>query len=98
MLEKAGVIERSLSPWASPVIVVPKKSTADKPSRRCLCIDYRKVNSLQQEVKRMDKSTGCLSLYPLPKINEMLAKLQGATIISTINLRSGYYHISLTRE
>ena len=37
-LEKAGVIERSLSPWASPVIVVPKKSTPDEPPRRCLCM------------------------------------------------------------
>ena len=50
-LEKAGVIERSLSPWASPVIVVPKKSTPDEPPRRRLCVDYRKVNSLQQEVR-----------------------------------------------
>ena len=33
-LEKAGVIEWSLSPWASPVIVVPKKSTPDEPLRR----------------------------------------------------------------
>ena len=33
-LEKAGVIERSLSPWASPVIVVPKKSAPDEPPRR----------------------------------------------------------------
>ena len=32
-LEKAGVIERSLSPWASPVIVVPKKSAPDEPPR-----------------------------------------------------------------
>ena len=65
-LEKAGVIERSLSPWASPVIVVPKKSPPDEPPRRQLCMDYRKVNSLQQEVKRTDKGTGCLSLYLLP--------------------------------
>ena len=43
-LEKAGVIERSLSPWASPVIVVPKKSAPDEPPRRRLCVDYRKVN------------------------------------------------------
>ena len=35
-LEKAGVIERSLSPWASPVIVVPKKSAPDEPPRRRL--------------------------------------------------------------
>ena len=97
-LEKAGVIERSLSPWASPVIVVPKKLVPDEPPRRCLCVDYRKVNALQQEVKRMDRGTGCLSLYPLPKIDEMFAKLKGARCFSTIDLRSGYYHIGLTRE
>ena len=97
-LEKAGVIERSLSPWASPVIVVPKKSAADKPPRRHLCEDYRKVNSLQQEVKWTDRGTGCLSLYPLPKIDEMFTKLNTAKCFSTIDLRSGYYHIGLTRE
>ena len=97
-LEKSGVIERSLSRWASPVIVVPKKSAPDEPPRRRLCVDYRKVNALQPEVKRTDKGTGCLSLYPLPKIDEMFSKLGGARIFSTIDLRSGYYHIGLTRE
>ena len=97
-LEKAGVIERSLSPWASPVIVVPKKSVPDEPPRRRLCVDYRKVNVLQQEVKRMDRGTGCLSLCPLPKIDEMFAKLKGAKCFSTIDLQSGYYHIRLTHE
>ena len=97
-LEKSGVIERSLSRWASPVIVVPKKSAPDEPPRRRLCVDYRKVNALQPEVKRTDKGTGCLSLYPLPKIDEMFSKLGGARIFFTIDLRSGYYHIGLTRE
>ena len=97
-LEKSGVIERSLSRWASPVIVVPKKSAPNEPLRRRLCVDYWKVNALQPEVKRTDKGTGCLSLYPLPKIDEMFSKLGGATIFSTIDLRSGYYHIGLTRE
>ena len=82
-LEKSGVIKRSLSRWASPVIVVPKKSAPDKPPRRRLCVDYRKVNALQPEVKRTDKGTGYLSLYPLPKIDEMFSKLGGATIFST---------------
>ena len=95
-LEKSGVIERSLLRWASPVIVVPKKSAPDEPPRRTLCVDYRKVNALQPEVKRTDKGTGCLSLYPLPKIDEMFSKLGGTTIFSTIDLRSGYYHIGLT--
>ena len=97
-LEKAGVIERSLSPWASPVIVVPKKSAPDEPPRRRLCVDYHKVNALQQEVRRTDKSTGCLSLYPLPNIDEMFSKLGGSRIFSTIDLRSGYYHVGLTKE
>ena len=96
-LEKSGVIE-SLSRWVSPVIVVPKKSAPDEPPRRRLCVNYRKVNALQPEVKRTDKGTGCLSLYPLPKIDEMFSKLGGATIFSTIDLHSGYYHIGLTRE
>ena len=84
-LEKAGIIERSLLPWASPVIVVPKKSAPDEPPRRRLCVDYRRVNALQQEVKRTD-------------IDEMFAKLGGAKIFSTIDLQSAYYHIRLTRE
>ena len=66
-LEKSGVIERSLSRWASPVIVVPKKSAPDKPPRRRLCVDYRKVNALQPEVKRTDKGTGCLSALSVTK-------------------------------
>ena len=41
-LKKAGVIVKSISPWASPVIVVPKKSALDEPPRRRLVIDYRK--------------------------------------------------------
>ena len=95
-LEKAGVIVKSLSPWASPVIVVPKKSALDEPPHRRLVIDYRKINLLQQQIKRADKSTGCLSLYPLSKIDEMFVKLNGSRIFSIIDPRSGYYHIGLT--
>ena len=64
-LEKAGIIEQSLSPWASPVIVVPKKSAPDEPPRRCLCVDYRRVNALQQEIKRTNRSTGCFDIVPV---------------------------------
>ena len=97
-LEKSGVIERSLSRWASPVIVVLKKSAPDEPPRRRLCVDYWKVNALQQEVKWTDKSTSCLSLYPLPKIDEMFSKLGGTTVFLMIDLYSGYSHIGLTRK
>ena len=51
---------------------------------------------MQQQIKRADKSTGCLSLDPLSNIDEMFVKLNGSRIFSTIDLRSGYYHIGLT--
>ena len=94
-LERAGIIERSISPWASPVVIVPKKSAPGKPPRRRMCVDYRKINKLQPEVTKADGGKGCISLVPLPKIDELYAKLKGYKVFSSLDLRSGYYHISL---
>ena len=49
-LESAGVMKKSISPWASPIIVVPKKSAPGEPPRHRMCIDFRKLNELQPEV------------------------------------------------
>ena len=97
-LERAGVITKSMSPWASPIVVVPKKSQPGEPPKKRLCIDFRKINDLQQKVITEGKSKGCLSLIPLPKIDEMYAKLKGAKFFSTIDLRRGYYHITLGKD
>ena len=97
-LERAGVFTKSMSPWASPIVVVPKKSQHGEPPKKRLCIDFRKINNLQQAVITEGKSKGCLSLVPLPKIDEMYAKLKGAKFFSTIDLRSGYYHIALGKD
>ena len=94
-LERAGIIERSISPWASPVVIVPKKSTPGEPPRRRMCIDYRRINKLQPEVTKADGGKGCISLIPLPKIDELYAKLKGYKVFSSLDLRSGYYHIGL---
>ena len=40
ILEAAGIIVRSVSPWASPIIVVPKRSAPGEPPKRCMCVDY----------------------------------------------------------
>ena len=76
-LERAGIIERSISPWASPVVIVPKKSAPGEPPRRRMCVDYRKINKLQPEVTKADGGKGCISLISLPKIDELYAKLKG---------------------
>ena len=63
-----------------------------------MCIDFRKVNELQQEVLAEGKKRGQISLHPLPKIDEMYAKLKGTKVFSTIDLRSRYYHIALGKD
>ena len=95
-LEKAGIIERSISPWASPIVIVPKKSTPGEPPRRRMCVDYRRINKLQPEVTKADGGKGWILLIPLPKIDEIYAKLKGDKVFSSLDLRSGYYHIGLT--
>ena len=70
----------SMSEWASPIVVVPKKSAHGEPLKRRLCVDLRKVNELQQEVITAGKTKGQISIHPLPKIDEMYAKLKGAKV------------------
>ena len=97
-LERAGVITKSMSKWASPIVVVPRKSAPREPPKRRLCVDFRKVNELQQEVITAGKTKGQISIHLLPKIDEMYAKLKGAKVFSTIDLRSGYHHIALGKS
>ena len=97
-LECAGVITKSMSKWASPIVVVPKKSAPGEPPKRRLCVDFRKVNKLQKEVITARKTKGQISIHPLPKIDEMYVKLTGAKVFSTIDLRSGYHHITLGKS
>ena len=98
-LEWAGVIKKSISPWASPIVVIPKKSAPGEPLRHRMCIDFRKLNELQPEVHCANSETGGnISLVPLPKIDEMYGRLQGAKVFTTLDLKSGYYHISLSEN
>ena len=87
-----------MSKWASPIVVVPKKSAPREPPKSRLCFDFRKVNELQQEVITAGKTKGQISIHPLPKLDEMYAKLKGAKVFSTIDIRSGYHHIALGKS
>ena len=53
---------------------------------------------MQQEVITAGKTKGQISIHPLPIIDEMYAKLRGAKVFSTIDLRSGYHHIALGKS
>ena len=98
-LEHAGVITKSMSKWESPIVIVSKKSAPRKPLKRRLCVDFRKVNELQQEVITAGKTKGQISIHLLPKIDEMYAKLKGAKFfLSTIDLRRVYHHIVLGKS
>ena len=57
---------RSVSPWASPIVVVPKRTALGEPPKRRLCVDYRAVNCLLPSVKKaFSKAKGVLTLVPL---------------------------------
>ena len=47
-----------------------------------LCVEYRQLNKVMVKNK-----------YPLPMIDDLMDQLQGATVFSKINLRSGYHQI-----
>ena len=98
-LEKAGVIVRSISPWASPIVVVLKKTEPGEPPRRRLCVDCRVINSLFPKVQKAhSKAKGVLTLVPLPQIDHIYALLKGSKIFSTFDLRSGYHHMELPQK
>ena len=78
-LERTGIITRSVSPWASPIVIVPKKLAPDKPPRRRMCIDFQKLNALQPTMVKVDSKA-----HPLPKIDELYTKLSGTKIFFSI--------------
>ena len=74
---RAGLIEVSRSPWASPIVLVPKKDGSLR-----LCVDYRKLNA----VTRPDP-------FPMPRVEDLLDGLWGAKYITTLDLTKGYWQV-----
>ncbi|GJV88450.1 putative reverse transcriptase domain-containing protein [Tanacetum coccineum] len=81
-LTDKGFIRPSSSPWGAPVLFVKKKDGSFR-----MCIDYRELNKLTVKNR-----------YPLPRIDDLFDQLQGSSIYSKIDLRSGYHQLRVREE
>ncbi|GJR55205.1 putative reverse transcriptase domain-containing protein [Tanacetum coccineum] len=81
-LSDKGFIRPSSSPWGAPVLFVKKKDGSFR-----MCIDYRELNKLTVKNR-----------YPLPRIDDLFDQLQGSSVYSKIDLRSGYHQLRVRDE
>ncbi|GKC08949.1 putative reverse transcriptase domain-containing protein [Tanacetum coccineum] len=81
-LADRGFIRPSRSPWGAPVLFVKKKDGSFR-----MCIDYQELNKLTIKNR-----------YPLPRIDDLFDQLQGSSVYSKIDLRSGYHQLRVKNE
>ncbi|GKA24797.1 putative reverse transcriptase domain-containing protein [Tanacetum coccineum] len=81
-LSDKGFIRPSSSPWGAPVLFVKKKDGSFR-----MCIDYQELNKLTVKNR-----------YPLPRIDDLFDQLQGSSVYSKIDLRSGYHQLRVREE
>ncbi|GJY89123.1 putative reverse transcriptase domain-containing protein [Tanacetum coccineum] len=70
-----GLIDPDSNSWGAPILFVKKKDGSFR-----ICIDYRELNKLTGK-----------NHYPLPIIDDLFDQLQGSSVYSKIDLRSGYH-------
>nr|GEW04489.1 reverse transcriptase domain-containing protein [Tanacetum cinerariifolium] len=81
-LSDKGFIRPSSSPWGAPVLFVKKKDGSFR-----MCIGYRELKKLTMK-----------NLYPLPRIDDLFDQLQGSSVYSKIDLKSGYHQLRVCEE
>nr|GEX33631.1 putative reverse transcriptase domain-containing protein [Tanacetum cinerariifolium] len=81
-LSEKGFIRLSSSPWGVSVLFVKKKDGSFR-----MCIDYRELNKLTVKNR-----------LPLPRIDDLFDQLQGSSVYSKIDLRSGYHQLRIREE
>lgn len=79
-----GIIQNSISPWTSPIWIVPKKADASGKKKWRIVVDYRKLND-----KTIDDK------FPIPNMDEILDKLGRSVYFTTLDLKSGFHQIEV---
>ncbi|GJS13428.1 putative reverse transcriptase domain-containing protein [Tanacetum coccineum] len=81
-LSDKGFIRPSSSPWGAPVLFIKKKDRSFH-----MCIDYRELDKLTVKNR-----------YLLLRIDDLFDQLQGSSVYSKIDLRSGYHQLRVREE
>ena len=76
---EVGVVCPSTRTWASPIVMVEKKDDGLR-----FCVDYRRLNQLSK-----------FDTYPIPRIEEVFESVGSSTVITTLDLASGYWQIPM---
>ena len=76
-LQRQGVIRPSTSPWASPIVLVHKKDGSVR-----FCTDYRRLNQCTRK-----------DAFPIPRTEDCLDAVAGASLFSTMDITSAYHQI-----
>ncbi|CAI7769555.1 unnamed protein product, partial [Closterium sp. NIES-54] len=79
---RKGWIEPSASPYGAPILFVNKKGGGLR-----MCVDYRALNKITVKNR-----------YPLPRIEDLFDRLQGAQWFSALDLAQGYHQLRITEE
>jgi hypothetical protein len=78
-LTKLGIINPSLSPYSSPIVVVRKKDGSYR-----MCVDYRHLNTCTEDMR-----------FPLQNAKALLERMAGKRVFGTLDLRSGFHQVPL---
>jgi hypothetical protein len=79
---KEGIIEKSTSEWAFPIVLVKKNDGTWR-----MCDDFRRLNSVAQG-----------DAYPMPRIDDLIDGLGQAKYVSTLGLTKGYWKMPVAAD
>eukprot|EP01129_Flabellula_baltica_P014316 TRINITY_DN681_c0_g5_i1.p1 TRINITY_DN681_c0_g5~~TRINITY_DN681_c0_g5_i1.p1 ORF type:complete len:1501 (+),score=216.30 TRINITY_DN681_c0_g5_i1:1184-5686(+) len=79
---RRGLIQHSNSPYSSPIVLIRKSNGNWR-----FCVDFRKLNSA---------TVG--DAYPIPRIENIMSMLQGAQFFSSLDFKTGFYHLRIAEE